>query len=112
LSARVDPLYNRFEAWAVDAAGNKVVEFDSYLIQLALAKAVLTFECNPIYYQTQSDGEASRENWSFDTPAFYFDQDIAGIPAGSAGRIWILYRNYLNNMPTECRAGTKYPPHN
>ena len=110
LSARVDPLYNRFEAWAVDAAGNKVAEFDSYLIQLALAEAVLTFECNRIYYQTQSDGEVSRENWYFDTPAFYFDKDIKGIPTGGAGRIWTLYRNYLNNMPTECRAGAKYPP--
>ncbi len=110
-SARVDPLYNRFEAWAVDAAGNKVAKFDSYLIQLALAEAVLTFECNRIYYQTQSNGEASSENWYFDTPAFYFDKDIKGIPAEGAERIWTLYRNYLNNMPTECKAGAKYPPH-
>jgi hypothetical protein len=111
LSARVNPLYNQFATWPLDAAGNKVAEFDSYLILLALAEAVLTFECNRIYYQTQSNGEASSENWYFDIPAFYFDKDIAGIPAGGAGRIWTLYRNYLNNMPTKCKAGVKYPPH-
>jgi hypothetical protein len=109
------PLYDKFAAWAIDASGARSAEFDSYLLQLFLAEAVISFECNRIYYQTTAHAEHSEQNWYFDSPAFYFEGDLSQLPhsdkkaKASTARILKLYTQYLNGLPSECFGKAKYP---
>ncbi|HTJ31239.1 MAG TPA: hypothetical protein VL346_12100 [Acidobacteriaceae bacterium] len=109
-----EPLYGKFAKWAIDSSGARTKIFDKYLLQLFLAEAVISFECNRIYYQTTAHAEHSEQNWYFDSPAFYFEGDLSQLPDDtedakkSAPRIRKLYTQYLNGLPAECFGKARY----
>lgn len=105
------PLFAGFSAAAADAAtGAKNAEFDGALELLSLASEVMTFECDRIYYQTESYGDAGEAKWYFDPPQFEYKGDLSKItPDTLRNQIRALYRTYLDGMPRKCRKNVAYP---
>jgi hypothetical protein len=113
---QADPLYRRFAAWAIDGDGNKTAEFVQYLTLLDLCRAVLSFEFDRVFYQTEYDARPIFKNWYFDPPLFEFSGNINDLPASVLAPnvsededMLKLYTLYLNGMPPECRRNVKYP---
>jgi len=111
-------LYAEFAAWAADPTGAVSAEFDEYLTLLDLCQAVLSFECDRVYYQTDLDGKPGVRNWYFDPPQLDFSGQKLGapkinhlpqLPQGGKQELLRLFTAYLNGIPHECRPGVEYP---
>jgi len=109
IGSGADPLLEGFSAWASNATCHKTAEFESYLALNELAMAVLNFESNRIYYQTDQRGVRNGSNWYFDPPQLEFVPDMDTIPADDREEITGLFIQYLDGIPRECRKGVAYP---
>jgi hypothetical protein len=109
IGSAADPLLAGFSAWAVDGSGQKTAEFGRFLAVNELAMAVLNFESNRIYYQTDQTGARSGTEWYFDPPQLEFVPDMATIPDDDRKEISDLFVQYLDGVPRECRKGVAYP---
>jgi hypothetical protein len=106
------PLYQEFVTWATKPGVTPIKRsevLNGYLTQLDLATAILTFECNRVYYQTEATEEGSRHSWYFDHPTFSFNGKFSEIANDQLATIRPLYISYLKDMPTECRKGAPWP---
>ncbi|HZB87438.1 MAG TPA: hypothetical protein VE291_02165 [Terracidiphilus sp.] len=107
-------LYPKFAKWAAGAtppatAASLTPEFKGYLALLALGQAVLNFECDRIFYQSEAEGSPRRWNWYFDPPQFEFQGRLEGVTDPRARELCELLTKYLNGIPKECRIKTGYP---
>jgi hypothetical protein len=109
IGSAAGPLLAGFSAWAIDESGQKSAEFESFLAVNGLALAVLNFESNRIYYQTDHKGARSGSEWYFDPPQLEFVPDMAMIPNDDREEITALFVQYLDGVPKECRKGVAYP---
>ena len=102
-------LLTAFTAWAVDKNGQKTKAFEGYLKLNELALAVITFEINRVYYQTDQKGVRGGSNWYFDAPQLELVPAISEIINEEQENISLLLAEYLNGIPRECRQNVSYP---
>jgi hypothetical protein len=101
-------LLEGFSKWAVDDKG-RTADFQSYLKLNQLGMAVLNFESNRIYFQTDQRGLRGSSNWYFDPPQLEDVPPIGGLPDAKRAEITESFIEYLNGIPKECRLGVAYP---
>ena len=103
-----NPLLAGFSAWAVDASGQMTADFESYLAMNQLAMAVLNFESNRIYFQTDQTGVRHGSSWYFDPPQLVFVPAMTEIPADERAEVKDLFVQYLDGIPKECKRRGNY----
>ncbi len=101
------PLFAGFSARWVNV-GNRTPRFNRYLTVLDLAKQVMSFECDRIFYEGSRRGARGDSTWYFDPPQFEFSAQIGAFPRAYRTRVARLLTAYLNGIPGECKKEATY----
>ncbi|HEX3877362.1 MAG TPA: hypothetical protein VHW24_10270 [Bryobacteraceae bacterium] len=94
--------------WIADSNGLSA-DFKEHRNLLRLCLAVLSFECDRPFYQTDEKGTVNKTAWYFDAPVLEFTQEMYDIPVGLRNEIVTQIRKYLDGLPRECKRDVKRP---